>query len=344
PINDTENFLFNLGEFSINNLTNMASKNGAAAIGSFTLLNAYYEQALAINQELQKLTMDIVENNKSWSQLERQASSVNASLNNPIASAIENIETISDQYPELSPFYNDTQLSEPQWFNSQEILPAEATTIFERFLNNQLNETVVYNSNVTNTRGEIPGYLVSLATNNGSITGQVSKKGGKVIWYLWEKQINQAVKIDIASLDEVAINFIKRKGFDEELKEVNREITEDYIEYNFVCTQNQVTCYPEFFWVRIARDDGKVIAYNGSQLLLNHQERIFDNPKLSEAAALKAVSSRLTETEVIGLAVVKNSRLIDVLTYEIIGRIGNNKYRIFINADNGIEEHLIREK
>src|SRR5699024_1368317 len=72
---------------------------------------------------------------------------------------------------------------------------------------------------------------------------------------------------------------------------------------------------------------------------MNHTKRDIPEPKITQEEARSKVNPGVDIKEDF-LAVIDNELGDEVLTYEFIGTLGDDTYRVFINAMNGTEERV----
>lgn len=108
----------------------------------------------------------------------------------------------------------------------------------------------------------------------------------------------------------------------------------------FVTKQNEVLIYPEKMTIRMGLDTGDTIGFEASEYVNEHKDnRKLPKPKLTLAEARKFLNSDFKE-QYNRLSWIKNDDSVEVLTYEFGGGVNGSKYRIYINAEDGIEESV----
>ncbi|MNV99018.1 Sporulation protein YpeB [compost metagenome] len=80
--------------------------------------------------------------------------------------------------------------------------------------------------------------------------------------------------------------------------------------------------------------------FQASDYVNEHQTaRKLSKPSLSLAQARKKLNSEFKE-QYERLALIENDEGKEVLTYEFGGKINGSRYRIYLNADSGLEESI----
>ena len=89
-------------------------------------------------------------------------------------------------------------------------------------------------------------------------------------------------------------------------------------------------------------DDGEIMGIEAmSYLTFHNPKRTIDAPGLTEAEIGQRLNKHL-KVEAINQAVILNDQYEEVLAYECIGRVGENRYRVYLNAATGEEERIQR--
>ncbi|WP_218197406.1 hypothetical protein, partial [Pseudomonas sp. 2995-1] len=86
-------------------------------------------------------------------------------------------------------------------------------------------------------------------------------------------------------------------------------------------------------------DEGDVIGYEGFAYIENHDERETFEEEITREEAEERLNPNL-EVMDHHLAIIKNQLEEEVLCHEFYGVINQDTFRIFINAENGREEHV----
>src|SRR5690625_1206660 len=112
---------------------------------------------------------------------------------------------------------------------------------------------------------------------------------------------------------------------------------DNYGVYTFVYNEEDVKVYPDSITIKIALDNGEVVGFNARNYLINHHDRNIKKPKLTPEEAGKFVNQNLNVQDH-HLALIENDVGEELLTYAFLGTLKNETYRIFINAEDGLEE------
>ena len=116
--------------------------------------------------------------------------------------------------------------------------------------------------------------------------------------------------------------------------------TDNMTTINYAATQDGVLLYPDLIKVKIAMDTGEVCSVECTGYIFNHVQRKNIVASLSEAKAKESLSPDIN-LESTRLVVIPTNSNNEVLTYEFKGKIDNNTFLIYINANTGEEENIL---
>jgi germination protein YpeB len=102
-----------------------------------------------------------------------------------------------------------------------------------------------------------------------------------------------------------------------------------------------VLIYPDLLKVKVALDNGEIVGFDAYQYIMSHRKRDIPKPKLTEAEARKKVSGRLN-VERVKLAIIPLPGDKEQLCYEFKGKYNQSDYFVYINADTGYEENILK--
>lgn len=169
----------------------------------------------------------------------------------------------------------------------------------------------------------------------------ITKKAGYPIWFINNRSINKpAISLNEAMLKAQA--FLRETGF-KDLEEFESTQYDSVGVINFVSKVNGVRIYPESIKVKVALDNGDIIGLSAEDYLKSFQTRVIVKPALTAAEARKKINPSLKVMEE-RQAVILNDLNKEVLCYEFLGTLGDDTYRIYINAKNGTEEEVEKLK
>ncbi len=191
------------------------------------------------------------------------------------------------------------------------------------------SEPEVYRIELVRTRGPRGG--------EDRIVMDVSVQGGRVLWMIDESPVGPAT-IAPAAAEAVAARFLESRGF-AGMRKVSRQAYEGVAAVGFAYEQNGVLVYPDRIVVRVALDDGRVTGFEGTSYQVFHRVRPLGPPRVTETQARSSLNPRL-DVRGVRLAVIMDDFYEEKLVYEFEGRIADETYLVYVNAETGKEEEV----
>lgn len=109
----------------------------------------------------------------------------------------------------------------------------------------------------------------------------------------------------------------------------------------FVWRNEEVLILSDSINVWLDRETGEPCGLDASGYLYSHCERDMPKPAIDAQKALEAVSASLEVSET-RLVLIALTPLTETLCYELRGKLDENEYLIFVNADTGAEEKIVK--
>jgi germination protein YpeB len=338
PFNKTEEFLSSIGEFSYKTAVRDLEKEPLTQ-KEYQTLQSLYEQSAEIQDELREVQHLVLENNLRWMDVEMALATGKEPSDNTIIDGFKTVEKTVEGYTD-----NDdgvifhTPEEKDERFKQ---LPGKVITEEEAL---QIAKSYTKFSDKAKTRITSNGegaqygfYSISVEDGKGQIDMDITKKGGFPIWLIYDRKVGEA-KLSLNEAGNRAAQFLKERNFE------NMEMFESYQYdnigvFSFVTVRNGVRIYPEAVRVKVALDDGGIIGLSAEEYLATHGSRTPAVPDITEVQARESVNKNLQIQES-RLAIIHNDLHEEVLCWEFLGTLGNDTYRIFINATNGNEEKV----
>lgn len=300
-------------------------------------------QAASISAELHKLQSTALSRPFRWASLPLPGSQA-TTPSSPVVDGVNALEKTVQQYPSLTydgPFSNQNLNRKPVGLTGPEVTPAQAQDVALRFLS--VGGTNYRVARTTTTRGNIPAFSFHLTPVAGARGAEadidISRTGGQVVWMLKSRAVGTPA-ISLTDAQARAVDFLRAHGMANltptgVLKSGGQAVV------NFASLQNGVIVYPDLVKVEVALDNGEVLGYDARQYLMSHTNRNLPKPAVTEAQARLSLNPQLKVTAS-RLAVIPTDDLKEVLTYEFHGTIGDQEFLVYINAQNGREEKILR--
>ncbi|MDQ1145235.1 spore germination protein [Bacillus sp. SORGH_AS 510] len=340
PFNKTEEFLAKIGDFSYRTAVRDLDKEPLSN-EEYNTLKKLYKQSGDIQDELRSVQHMVLKNNLRWMDVELALASGKEKTDNTIIDGFKAVEKTVTGYDEsdLGPSFANMQLKDENFkkIKGKTITRDEAVKIAKKYMKFDGNAVVKVTEN---GKGSNYGfYSVSIKNKQ---TGQessmdITKKAGHPIWFINNRDIKKQV-ISLNDAGNKAAAFLKETGF--ENLEVFESTQYDNIGVlNFVTNINGVRIYPEAVKIKVALDNGDIIGVSADEYLKSFQTRKIEKPSITMEQARSKVNPNLKVMED-RQAMIVNDLNQEVLCYEFLGTLGNDTYRIFINAKSGVEEEV----
>lgn len=337
PFNKTEEFLANIGEFSyrtaIRDLNKKPLNNDEVK-----LLETLYEQSGEIKKQLREVQYMVLNDNLRWMDVQ-VALATNDKSDNKIIDGFKTVEKNVEGYSEgdLGPSFmgSSNENHDYRFLTGDKISEDEvrkrAKDIFK------IPEDAEMNVTKSGKGADVPTYSLSYRGDGKHGYMDVSVKGGHPINVLVERDLKEP-KLSLYQGLEHAQKFLENNDYDN-METYQSSQYENVGVFGFLYTQNDVRIYPDSLRVKVALDNGDILGMSARDFLMNHQERDLPEPTVSEEEARDKVNPnvKIQETH---LAVIENDLNEEVLCYEFLGTLDGNTYKIFINAEDGIEEKI----
>lgn len=340
PFNKTEEFLSQIGDFSYRTAIRDLDHEPLTE-AEYKTLKDLYKQAAEIQQELRSVQNLAMKNNLRWMDVELALAKEEEPKDNTIIDGFKTVEKTVEGYNEtdFGPSFVNLQTKDESFnhLEGKEISEKEAKNIALQLFGFDKNSEVRVTEN---GKGADYGFYSVAIKNKGAKSEanmDITKKGGYPIWYISSRDVTEQ-KISLNEAGNKAAEFLQKNGFK------NMEMFEssqyDYVGvFTFVSTQGDVRIYPESVRLKVALDNGDILGFSAEDYLKSHKKRTIPEPKLSSEEARKEINPNVEIMEE-GLAVIINDLNEEVLCYEFLGVLDDDTYRIFINAENGLEEKV----
>ena len=339
PFNKTEEFLAKIGNFSHKAAIRDLEKEPLTD-EEYKVLQELYKQAEEIQTELRKVQHVVLKNNLRWMDVEMALANGREAADNTIIDGFKTVEKKVEGFTEtdLGPAFTSMEKKEKSFRNlpGKNITKKEAEQIARKF--SKINGKAKVKIETNGKGSDYEFFSVSLSSKNGETNMDITKKGGFPLWLITNREIREQ-KI---SLNEAAN---RAKQFLDENKFTGMELFES-VQYDntglftFVTAKNNVRIYPEMVTIKVALDNGEIIGFSAEEYLgSNNKNRKIPEPEIALEEAKEAINKNVEIMES-RLSVINNELDDEVLCYEFLGVLGDDTYRIFINAMDGTEEKV----
>lgn len=337
-------FLTQTGDYA-NSLNRQAAGGTPPNSVDLDQLEALYRQSAMLNKELQEMQERILNGDISLGEVANAAErTIEQEGDDLRAPNFQKMDKQLEKMPALiydGPFADHVNASKPKGLTGDKISVAKAQEIAQGFFDNKRN-LVFQARQVGESEGKIPSYSIELFSNvnNGTkVAFSVSKTGGHVVYYLYNREYGENV-LHLPEAIKIAEEFVKSRGY------TSTEATYSNVQGNrafitFAGVQEGVRIYPDLLKVQVALDDGQVVGFDATSYLMNHHQREIPVAKVTEQEVRNLVNPRV-EVESIKKVIIPSESKKEKFCYEVKGRFNEEEYFIYFNALNGTEEQILK--
>lgn len=338
PFDKAEEFVANIGRFSYEMGVRDLEKKPLNAQERKTL-KTLYNHSHDIRENLNSVQEKVLSNHLRWMDVELAMATEDKNLDNTIIDGFKKVNKTVEQYPEVDwgPTVNNLNVQMKGKYKKMHGKKATPTEIKEK-----TRKLFGYPSTKgmkvsLNKKGDYQTYSVTIKEGKKEVNADWTAIQGHLAWMMMDRPWGKN-KITYKQADQKATSFAKKLGFGE-MKVISYDQTENSLSFQMVKKIGNVLVYPEVVSMKIALDNAEVIGVQADDYLFNHVQKINTKPTINEQQARKKLQ-RSIKVSKSNLAYINNQSGTGVLCYEFLGKLDDQKYRIFINAKTGEEEMI----
>lgn len=340
PFNKTEEFLAKIGDFSYRTAVRDLDKEPLSD-KEYNSLKELYKQSADIQKELRNVQHNVLNNNLRWMDVELALASEEQPLDNTIIDGFKTVEKTVESYGEtdFGPTFVSMQKKDDsyKYLTGNKISKKEAEKIARKYTGFSKDTDI----RITESgKGSNVGfYSVSIIDKKSKQEANmdITKKGGFPIWYVVSRDVKDQ-KISLNEAGNNAVKFLKDNGF-KNLDLFESTQYDNMGVFTFVTNEDDVRIYPDAINIKVALDNGNILGFSADEYLQSNRTREIPKPTKTADEVRTEINPNVKVMDE-NLAIIVNDLNEEVLCYEFLGTLGDDTYRIFINADNGIEEKV----
>ncbi len=187
------------------------------------------------------------------------------------------------------------------------------------------------------TKGKLSFYNISVATEDGEMLAQLSKKGGKLVMFDSYKECTEH-NFSVDRCKDIATDFLKAAGY-ENLKPVWVSENGTTCNINFCYVQDGVVVYPDMIKVKVCEERGLVTGAEAMTYVMNHSQRDIPAATVTEAQAKSAIDGRIEVTSSRLAIIPLNGE--EILCHEFAGSFDGSDYFVYVDAQTGEEVQVL---
>lgn len=341
PFNKTEDFLANMANFSYRMSVRDMTKQPLTEAEMKTL-NTLYAHSTDITKEIRGVQDKVISNNLRWMDVESALASENEMHDNAIIDGFKIVDKQVEGYEELNwgtGSLNVFSKHDVKMLSGNDMTADQVKKKAVEFLG--IKDTggikVVENGG---SAPEFQSFSVVVPSDDKSKNDtqmDFTKKGGHLIYFMKSRDVTGS-KFNLREARDVANEFLDQHEY-KDLSAISYDQYQNVATIQFAKKEKDVTIYPEQITVKVALDTLEVTGLQATDYIYSQKKRVIGQPKLTVEEARKHLNSKMKVTGE-SLAIIKNDLDEEVLCHEFIGTLNNNIYRIYVNADVGMEEKI----
>ena len=344
-INELENtakFLNQVSEYSYS-LSRKNIYNEPLSDEDLNNLKELHNYSVELENTLNQLSLDMTEGRISWGELTKKGTVAFAQQVSNLSQ--DSFGNITKSFEDYAGLIYDGAYSElinqgaKKALTGEEISEEQAKEKVKQFIGEDKVEEITSNGLIEN--GQIPAYDFSVkikGEKDNYAYISITKQNGYPLLMNYNRDIAAEV-ISNEDANKIGMDYLSSHGF-ENMKETYFLKQDGVLTINYAATQDDVVLYPDLVKLKVALDNGEILGLETSGYLNSHTKRDIATPKISIEDAKKTLNKDL-QIESEGLAMIPTEWNTEVLCYEFKGKVDDNEFLVYINAENGREENIL---
>ena len=335
----TEKFLNQVSDYSYT-LSRKNIKGEDLTEEELKNLEELHGYSMDLKNVLNQLGTDLEQGSITWKDLKSDA---NEEFAQAVSSNLDIFSSLEEDFHEYSGLIYDGAFSEH--LTSTEPKGLTGDDISEEDAKNKIN-SVFGGENIkeisslgVNENSELPSYNFSLKNQKDeNITIAITKKGGHIVYFNCNRDV-QEEKLSYEDANKKGLEFLNNLHVNN-MKETYYLNENGIMTINYAYLQDNVVMYPDLIKVKIALDNGEILGIETKGYLNNHTERKITKNIISIEEAKKKLNKNLNiQSE--EMAIIPTEYKTEILCYEFKGKVDDNEFLVYINAETGDEEDIL---
>ncbi|MUT65507.1 germination protein YpeB [Paenibacillus sp. NEAU-GSW1] len=338
PFNEAEDFLSRIANFAYKTSVRDLTKQPLSK-DEFNTLKTLYAKSEEISKDLLAVQDKVLGSNLRWMDVEIALASEKQNNDNTIIDGFKTVDKKVSEYPEINWGPSVSSMYQKRTINmlgGKLVTAEDIKKHVADFVGKDVGEIKV----VENGKGTEYASFSATVTEPKSgkkLQMDYTKKGGQLIWFMDPRDVGEK-QLDTEQARKAADKFLNDHGF-KSMQAISYDVFNNAGTFTYVADQNGVLIYPEKLTVKIALDNGEAVGLQANDYVYEHHKRNIPAAKLTIAEARKALNPELKVSRE-QKAIIMSDLGEEVLCYEFTGKINGSIYRIYINAESGVEESI----
>jgi spore germination protein len=170
---------------------------------------------------------------------------------------------------------------------------------------------------------------------------EISRNGGFLVNLLNSRATGKGA-IDLPRARDLGREYLEAHGF-RGMVPTYGQVQDGAATIAYAYRENGVLVYPDQVKIKVALDNGEILAVDARQYLMAHHPRTLGTPNVTAQDAQEALRPEL-QVQRAQLALIPNQAGTgEILTYEFLTTYGEETFLVYINANTGEEEQILQQ-
>jgi len=339
PFNKAEQFLSRISSFAYRTAVRDLTKQPLTQ-PEIKMMKSLYKASETVNQELGKVQDAVIKDRLRWMDVEVAMASENGPHDNSIIDGFKSMDKHMGAYPESdwgpSAMSTDRKLSSAD-LEGRTMSVEEIKRKALDFLGPQARAGEVHVSE-DGSHTDLPAYTVSVKGKSGAVIQlDYTRKGGHLLWFMNPRDVKTR-NINFDTARNKGSQFLVRNDY-KNMTPISYDEYDHVAVFTYARTIDGVKIFPDKVTVRVALDNGEIVGMQASDHVFAKKLLTPGKPKLNKEQVQKGLNPEF-RVENHSLAVIENDLREPTLCHEFVGRVNDHRYRIYLNAENGLEENI----
>ncbi|HYF93516.1 MAG TPA: germination protein YpeB [Symbiobacteriaceae bacterium] len=218
----------------------------------------------------------------------------------------------------------------------------------ERLMRRQVPNAETYRvAGVTDISGNLPGFSFQLAPTAAgggaayTASADIARNGGFLIQLVNSRMVGNPT-IDLERAKALGLEYLAAQGY-AGMVPTYGQISEGTATIAYAYRENGVLIYPDQIKIKVALDNGEILAVDARQYLMSHHPRDIRPATITPDQAEEDIRPELTIDRTQLALIPSQSGTGEILTYEFLTRFGEETYLVYVNAYTGQEEQILQQ-
>ena len=295
--------------------------------------------------QLQALENEIINERFNWEQIrEKGVQSTENEVKDGLDIKFQNISKEMQDYPNLiydGPFSDKSLNIKPKVLSQKEVSSDMALESAIKYLGAKNIKNIKVTGEVKSDT--LPAYSITAEMKSGKdakVNMDVSKNGANIIYMLNHREIKNDT-IGMKEAIKKGNEYLKDKGYPKMIPLYSLKYGNTAI-INYAYVKDNIVVYPDQVKLKIALDNGEIVGVEANTYLNHHSENREIKPATIDYKKYQKEISKVLDVKNIRLALIPADSMKEVLCYEYVAEKNGEQYIIYINANTGKEEDILK--